>query len=63
MKDCLLDINTKRTDWILKYPGAIILAANMIRWTLSAECSIFNTTSDNASKKTDSLGLTFNNLK
>ena len=24
---------TKRTDWILIWPGQIILAVNMMRWT------------------------------
>jgi dynein heavy chain len=31
---------TKRTDWILKWPGQIILAVNMIRWTGNSEKAI-----------------------
>lgn len=31
---------TKRTDWVRRYPGQIILAANQVDWTLGIENAI-----------------------
>lgn len=39
-KRSLLDEATPRTQWVLKWAGQIILAANMARWTIGAETAI-----------------------
>ena len=36
-RDAILDADTPRTHWVLKYPAQIIIAVNMIRWTHGAE--------------------------
>jgi len=38
----MLDVSTKRVDWVIKWPGQIVLAVNMARWTAGAEEAIIN---------------------
>jgi len=39
-RDSLRDVNTKRVDWVRKWPGQVILAVNQIRWTSEAESAL-----------------------
>jgi dynein heavy chain len=41
-KSAILDVKTPRTEWVRKWPGQIVLAVNMNRWTLGAEIAITN---------------------
>ena len=36
----ILDINTKRVDWVRKWVGQVVLAVNMTRWTTDSETAI-----------------------
>ena len=39
-KDAMLDDKIPRNQWVQKWPGQIVLAINMMRWTRGAEISI-----------------------
>ena len=42
-KDSLVQYgNTKRTEWVLQWPGQVILAVNQIDWTQGVENAISN---------------------
>ena len=36
----ILDVNTKRVDWVRKWVGQVVLAVNMTRWTTDSETAI-----------------------
>jgi len=39
-RDAMADDKTARTKWVQKWPGQIVLAINMMRWTKGAESAI-----------------------
>ena len=39
-KRAILDESTKRTDWVRKWAGQVVLAVNMTRWTVGSEIAI-----------------------
>ena len=39
-KRSVLDTKRARTQWVREWPGQIILAVNMYRWTIGAEGAI-----------------------
>lgn len=41
-KSSMIDESTARTDWVQKWPGQVVLAVNMVRWTRGAENAILN---------------------
>lgn len=41
-RSSMLDEGTPRTLWVQKWPGQVVLAVNMIRWTHGAEKAILN---------------------
>jgi len=45
--NALIDEHTDRTKWVQNWPGQVVLAVNMIRWTRGAEFSILNGRPDN----------------
>lgn len=46
MKSAYVDEQTKRTEWVRKWPAQIVLAVNMMRWTRGAEKSIMSARGD-----------------
>jgi dynein heavy chain len=38
----MIDEKTIRNKWVLKWPGQVVLAVNMMRWTRGAEIAIIN---------------------
>ena len=36
----ILDVSTKRVDWVRKWVGQVVLAVNMTRWTTDSETAI-----------------------
>ena len=40
MKASHSDVDTKRVQWVRKWPAQIVLAVNMIRWTRGSEAAI-----------------------
>ena len=51
----ILDVNTKRVDWVRKWVGQVVLAVNMTKWTTDSETAI--------TKKKLGKNDNFNNLK
>ena len=45
-KNAIVDESTARTVWVQKYPGQVVLAVNMVRWTRGAENAILNSRGD-----------------
>lgn len=45
-KSSMVDEATIRTDWVQKWPGQVVLAVNMVRWTRGAENAIINSKGD-----------------
>ena len=39
-KKAIVDTQTKRNEWVLKWPAQCILAVNMLRWTMASELAI-----------------------
>ncbi|EAS04067.1 axonemal dynein heavy chain (macronuclear) [Tetrahymena thermophila SB210] len=66
-KDCMVDVQTARTKWIQKWPGQIVLAVNMMRWTRGAEIAIINGKGGGEdleiNEYNQGLSINFNNLK
>ena len=40
MRASLFDVDSKRTQWVRKWPAQIVLGVNMIRWTRGSEEAI-----------------------